>query len=124
MEALVPFEPGADLGVLVRRIVVDDQVQLRSGRGLAVDLIEEADEFLMPMARHALADDPALQHVERGEQRRRTVTLVVMLGWTAPDGIQRARLRSLLISDKGDRPWAKLAELGWIRRSTFSNFTG
>src|ERR1700680_2512475 len=55
MEALVPFEPGADLGVLVRRIVVDDQVQLRSGRGLAVDLIEEADEFLMPMARHARA---------------------------------------------------------------------
>jgi hypothetical protein len=47
-----------------------------------------------------------------------------VLGWTAPDGIQRARLRSLLISDNGDRPWAKLAELGWIRRSTFSNFTG
>ena len=45
MEALVPFEPGADLGVLVRRIVVDDQVQLRSGRGLAVDVIEEANRI-------------------------------------------------------------------------------
>ena len=28
------------------------------------------------------------------------------------------------ISDKGDRPWNKLAELGWIRRSTFFSFTG
>ena len=30
----------------------------------------------------------------------------------------------LVISDKGDRPWRRLAELEWIRRSTFSSFTG
>jgi predicted transposase YbfD/YdcC len=30
----------------------------------------------------------------------------------------------LVISDKGDRPWTRLAELEWIRRSTFSSFTG
>jgi hypothetical protein len=40
------------------------------------DLVEEADEFLMPVTGHALADDPALQHVERGEQRRGAVALV------------------------------------------------
>ena len=78
MEPLVPLQPGADLGMLVRRVVVDDQMQLHSGRGLAVDLVEEADEFLMPMARHALADDLALQHVERGEQCRCAVALVVV----------------------------------------------
>ena len=50
MEPRMPFEPGADLGMLVRGVVVDDQVQLPLGRGLAVDLVEEADEFLMPMA--------------------------------------------------------------------------
>ena len=38
--------------MLVRGVVVDDQVQFPPGRGLAVDLVEEADEFLMPMARH------------------------------------------------------------------------
>ena len=32
----------------------------------------------MSVAAHALADDPALQHVERGEQRRRAVALVVV----------------------------------------------
>jgi hypothetical protein len=73
---------------------------------------------------HAAADHGAVEDVEGGEQGSGAIALVVVLGWTAPDGIQRARLRSLLISDKGDRPWAKLAELGWIRRSTFSNFTG
>ena len=47
-----------------------------------------------------------------------------LLEWTAPDGIERARMRSLQISDKGNRPWNRLAELGWTRRSTFSSFTG
>jgi hypothetical protein len=74
----MPFEPGADLGMLVCRVIVDDEVQIRLGRGFAVDPVEEADEFLMPMAAHALTDDLALQHVERGEQRRRAIALVVM----------------------------------------------
>src|SRR3954452_9555901 len=47
-----------------------------------------------------------------------------LLEWTAPDGSEWARMRSVLISDKGDRPWNRLAELGWTRRSTFSSFTG
>src|SRR5207244_3031745 len=76
--ALVPAEPGLNLGMLVGGVVVDDQVELPPGRGLAVDLVEKADEFLMPMARHALADDLAVEHVERGEQRRCAVPLVVM----------------------------------------------
>src|SRR5262245_8165278 len=62
VEPGMPFEPGPHLRMLMRRIVVDDQVQLSAGRGFAVDLVEEADEFLMPVARHALADDPALQY--------------------------------------------------------------
>jgi hypothetical protein len=35
---------------------------------LAVDPVEEADELLMPVAAHALADDRAVERVERGEQ--------------------------------------------------------
>jgi hypothetical protein len=44
----------------VTRPLLNLQMQLSPGRGLAVDLVKEADEFLMPVARHALADDLAL----------------------------------------------------------------
>ena len=49
-----------------------------SGRHLALDAVEEADELLMAVALHVLADDRAVEHVERGEQRRRAVPLVVV----------------------------------------------
>jgi hypothetical protein len=39
-ESRMPLEPGADLVMLVRCIVVDDQVQLQLGRGFAIDLVE------------------------------------------------------------------------------------
>ena len=42
-----------------------------------------------------------------------------MLGWTAPDGIKCARLRSLQISDRGDRPWNRLPELARTSKHIF-----
>ena len=42
-------------------------------------------------------------------------------GVDGPDGIDCARMRSLQISDNGDRPWNRLAELAWTRRSIFSS---
>src|SRR5258708_16219487 len=89
MERRMPFEPGADLGMLMRRVVVDDQVQLPLGRSLPVDLVEEADELLMPMAAHALADDLALEHVECREQRRGAMALVIMRHRPASAALQR-----------------------------------
>jgi hypothetical protein len=35
-----------------------------------------------------------------------------------------AKMRSLQISNKGDRPWNLLAELAWIHRNTFFSFMG
>src|ERR1700693_1517578 len=78
MEPRMSLEPGADPGMLVRRVVVDDQMELPHGRGLPVNLVEKTDEFLMPMTGHALSDNLALQHVERSEQGRRAVALIIM----------------------------------------------
>ena len=43
-----------------------------------LDGVEEADELLMAVALHVAADDGAVEHVERGEQRRGAVALVVV----------------------------------------------
>ena len=49
-----------------------------AGRDRRLDRVEEADELLVPVALHAVADDRAVEHVERGEQRGGAVALVVM----------------------------------------------
>ena len=49
-----------------------------AGGHLALDAVQEADELLMAMALHILADDGAVQHVEGGEQGRGPVPFVVM----------------------------------------------
>jgi transposase len=40
-----------------------------------------------------------------------------LLGWTAPLRHRCARMRSLLISNIGDRPWTRLFASGWIRQN-------
>ena len=60
-------EPGADLGMLVGGVVVGDGVDDLAGWDGAFDGIEEADELLMTMTLHALAEDFALKNIERRE---------------------------------------------------------
>ena len=71
-------EPLAHFGMLVGGVVVEDRVDSLAGGNLALDGVEEADELLMPMALHVAADHRAVEHVHRGEQRRRSVALVVV----------------------------------------------
>ena len=87
-------EPLNDLGMFVGGIVVGDGMDDLSGRDGALDGIEELDEFLMGVGLHTAAEDGSVEDVEGGEQRGRAVALVIMLVWTAPDGIECARLRS------------------------------
>ena len=74
-KAGVPVEPGANLGVLVRGVVVEDDIDDLAGGDVGFDRIEKADELLMAMALHAAADDPAFQDVERGKQGRGAMRL-------------------------------------------------
>ena len=56
-EALVPVEPGADLGMLVGGVVVEDDVDHLAGRHIGLDRVQEAHELLMAVALHVAADD-------------------------------------------------------------------
>ena len=78
MEARVLFQPLLDLSVLVGGVVVDDQMDVELFRRLAVELAQETEEFLMPVALHALTDDRAVEHVQRREQRGRAVAFVIV----------------------------------------------
>jgi len=78
LEARMPPQPGGDPRVFVSPVVVHDQMEIEMGRRLGVDLLEEPDELLVPMARHAVADDIAIKQAQCGEQGRRAVACVVM----------------------------------------------
>jgi len=96
MEPRVALEPAGDPRVFVRPVVVHDQVQVESGRGLLVDALEETDELLMAVARHAVADDAAVERVQGGEERGRAVARVVVGLPRRDAGTQREqRLRAL-----------------------------
>ena len=57
-------QPVAHLGVLMGGVIIEDHVDRLVGRHLALDGIEKADEFLVPVALHAAADDFALEDIE------------------------------------------------------------
>src|SRR5687767_14165444 len=74
----MPGQPAQHLGVLVAAVVVEDHVDHLAGRHGALDRVEEADELLVPVPRHAAADHPAVEDVEGGEQRGGAMALVVV----------------------------------------------
>jgi hypothetical protein len=80
----MPRQPAFGGRCLVGGIVVEDQVQVEVGRGRLVDAAQEADELDGAVLEHALADDLAAQDIERGEQSRGAVALVVVMRCTAP----------------------------------------
>ena len=71
-------QPGANLGVLVGRIIVDDEVNLEVFRDTRLDVAQEAQELLVTRPRLALGDHAAVGHVESRRQRRRATPEVVV----------------------------------------------
>ena len=78
MEARVFGELGFDLGVLVSGVVIYDQVQLTIRWRLRVDLLVEAQPFLMAMPGLAAAQHGAIECVESGEQCASAMALIIM----------------------------------------------
>src|SRR5512140_189420 len=68
----------SDLGMLVGGVVVEDDVDHLAGRHLGLDRVQEADELLMAVALHVAADDGPVEDVERSEQGRGAMALVVV----------------------------------------------
>ena len=75
MKPLVPLQPSIDVGVLVRAVVIQDQMHLQALGDLVVDGVEERQELVVAVPRQALTDHRAGEHVQGGEQRGGAVAL-------------------------------------------------
>jgi hypothetical protein len=73
----MPGEPGTHLGMPADSVVVEDRVNELASWHRGLDPVQKSDEFLVAMARHALADHRALEDVERREQRGRAMPDII-----------------------------------------------
>lgn len=89
VEPRVPPKPGCHARVLVGPIVVYNQMQIEFGPRRCVDLLEEPDEFLVSMPRHAVADDFPIEHAQGREQGGRAVAFVVVRHGATAAPLQR-----------------------------------
>ena len=64
--------------MLVRGVVVEDDMDDLAGGDVGFDRIEKANELLMAVALHALPDHRASGDIERGKQGSGAMALVVV----------------------------------------------
>src|ERR1700730_15807032 len=77
-EAFASCQPAFHGRCFVGGVVVEDQMQIEMGGGLAINFFEEGQELVCSMAGQTFADDFAGRDVERGKQRRGAVALIIM----------------------------------------------
>ena len=78
MKAGMTLKPGDDLGMFVSGVVVADDVNIKLGGDLALDLAQEGQPLLMAMTRGGMSKNLAREIVESGEQGDRSVTVVIV----------------------------------------------
>src|SRR5690606_9229714 len=108
-------EPVLDGGMLVRAVVVADQMDLPTRVG-APDRFEEGDELDVRVTRVATTVDSARRHLERGEEAGGAVADVVVgapFGTAGPHGQQGLRAvegldLALLIDAEHQRPLRRI----------------
>lgn len=94
-EPRMPAQPRLDLSMAVGGVVVGDEVQREVLGRLSIEEPQEAEPFAVVVARLAHRDDAPVERVERREQCRRDVALVVVRHRAGAAGFhQQAWLRS------------------------------
>ena len=78
MEAWVAFQPGSYTRMLMGSVVVDDQMQLQIGGHFGINAFQKANEFLVSVTGHAIADHSSVEHIESSKERSRTVSFIVV----------------------------------------------
>jgi hypothetical protein len=63
MKAPMMHQPTRHLGMLVRPVIVQDEMKIQLEWKLAIEPPQKVYEFLVPMARLAVPDDRSLEHI-------------------------------------------------------------
>src|SRR6266446_9892255 len=96
VEARMLGQPGLDLRMLVRPVVVEDHVDVQLWGDTLIDLAQELAKLDIAMPRITGADDRAGERVQGGEQGRGAIALVVVCHGPAASLLQRqAGLRTV-----------------------------
>lgn len=80
-------QPGFHARMLVRAVVVHDEMNIHACRDLGLDPAQEGQELLMPVTRLAVGEYVAAEDIEGRKERSRAMALVVVrdsLGITQP----------------------------------------
>src|SRR5262245_28954732 len=87
------LEPSGDFGVLVGRLVVANDVKLKFGSDLLIDLTQEGQPLLMTMAGGGVGKHLTGKVVQGGKEGHRPMPIVVMgLGANVSLAQRQARL--------------------------------
>src|SRR5829696_3381846 len=78
MKARMLRQPSLHLRVLVRRVIVHDQVQVEALVGVAMDDAQEAEKLLMAMPLHAGAQHRAGRYIKSSKQGRGAMSFIVV----------------------------------------------
>ena len=78
MKAGMTLKRGDDLGMFVSGVVVADDVNIKLGGDLALDLAQEGQRLLMAMMRGGMSKNLAREIVECGKQSDSSVTVVIV----------------------------------------------
>src|SRR5262249_6155542 len=112
-------EPSAHLGMLVDGVMVEDCCMHElAGRHRRLDAVQEMDEFLVVMPRHALADHRVVEDIERGKQGGCAVPDVIVGHRPGPAPLERQtwlcaveRLNLRLLVDRANQTLARRVEI-------------
>ena len=100
----VTLEPAGNLGVLVGRIVVANDVKLELGSDLLIDLAQGGQPLLMAMARSGVGKYLAGKVVQGGKEGHRSMAIVVVgLGANVSLAQRQAGLRLTSSSRRAKR---------------------
>src|SRR5664279_2504202 len=78
MEAGMSVEPGLHFGMFVRGVVVQNHMDVHSGRSLGVNRAKKLQPLLMPMSGSPFGQDFSVEIIERGKERDRAVPVIVV----------------------------------------------